>query len=194
MTVPPYHGIPADNPFVGSGGGERPEIYAYGLRNPWRISYDAVDDQLWVGDVGQGPGTSYEEIDIITNGANYGWNCREGLHAYSSPSPACATATGLVDPFFEYSRASGQAITGGYVYRGPTLTSLTGRYVYADYNAGTVWALMDTMPVETEVLKDTSYLLSTFGVAEDGELFVADWSPSGAPSQIYRITQTEVTP
>ncbi len=195
VDTPPYHGIPADNPFVGSGGGERPEIYAYGVRNPFRISYDSVDDRLWVGDVGQ---SAYEEINIITSGANYGWDCREGMHPYTGPkggpSPACATATSLVDPVFAYPRSDGQVITGGYVYRGPALTSLVGRYVYADYNAGTVWALTNTTPVQTEVLTDTSHYLSTFGVAEDGELFVAAHFGNAVPTKLYRITQTEVQP
>ena len=193
VNAPPYHGIPADNPFVGSAGGEREEIFAYGLRNPWRVSYDAAGGKLWAGDVGQG---THEEIDVITNGANYGWDCREGKHAYNGPpdgpSAACATATGLVDPVYEYPRSDGQSITGGYVYRGPTLTSLTGRYVYADYVGGTLWALKNTLPVETEVLKDTSHFISTLGVAENDELFVAAYFATGNPSKLYRIQQTAV--
>ncbi len=195
VNAPPYHGIPADNPFVGSGGGERPEIFAYGLRNPWRISYDPVGGKIWAGDVGQ---ASYEEIDIITNGGNYGWDCREGMHAYTGPpggpSAACATASGLIDPVYEYPRSDGQSISGGYVYRGPTLTSLTGRYVYADYIGGTLFALKNTVPAATEVLKDTTSFISTLGVAEDGELFVAGYSSSGNPTGLFRITQTEVQP
>jgi glucose/arabinose dehydrogenase len=193
INAPPYHGIPADNPFVGSGGGERPEIFAYGLRNPWRISWDAVGGRLWAGDVGQ---ATHEEIDLIVNGGNYGWDCREGMHAYTGPpdgpSAACASASGLIDPIYEYPRSDGQSITGGYVYRGPTLTSLAGRYVYADYSGGTLFALKNTTPVQTEVLKDTSHYLSTFGIAENGELFVAAYFAAGTPTHLYRITQTEV--
>ncbi len=191
--VPPFHGIPADNPFVGGGG--RPEIFAWGLRNPWRISYDAPGARLWVGDVGQ---ANFEEIDVVTGAGNYGWDCREGLHAYTGPpdgpSAACATVTGLIDPVFEYTHAAGRSITGGYVYRGPTLSSLTGRYVYADYVVGTIWALKNGLPAQTEVLLDTSHFISTFGVDEDGELLVAAYFAAGDPSKIYRITQTEVQP
>jgi hypothetical protein len=90
VDVEPYHGIPADNPYVGNTWGFREEIFAWGLRNPWRMSYDAATDRIWVGDVGQG---SYEEIDIIESGQNYGWDCREGAHDYlgppNGPSPAC---------------------------------------------------------------------------------------------------------
>ncbi len=191
--VPPFHGIPADNPFVGGGG--RPEIFAWGLRNPWRISYDAPGARLWVGDVGQ---ANFEEIDVVTGAGNYGWDCREGLHAYTGPpdgpSAACATVTGLIDPVFEYTHAAGRSITGGYVYRGPTLSSLTGRYVYADYVVGTIWALKNGLPAQTEVLLDTSHFISTFGVDEDGELLVAAYFAAGDPSKIYLITQTEVQP
>lgn len=192
VDTPPYHAIPPDNPFAGGGG--RPEIYAYGLRNPWRVSYDAVGDRLWAGDVGQG---AYEEIDVIVNGGNYGWDCREGAHAYSgpgAPSPACAGAAGLIDPVFEYPRSDGSSITGGYVYRGPTLTSLSGRYVYADYISGVIWALATAAPYQTTVLRNTSHFLSTFGVAEDGELFVASHFSDGAVTRLHRITQTEVQP
>ena len=195
VDTPPYHGIPADNPFAGGTRGYREEIFAYGLRNPWRISYDAVANKLWAGDVGQ---NAWEEIDVITSGANYGWDCREGAHSYTGPpggpSAACATATGFVDPVFEYSHSVGQSITGGCVYRGPTLTSLAGRYIYADYITGIIWALKNTLPVETEVLKDTSHRISTFGVDEDGELFLAAHLAGGTPTRIYRMTQTEVEP
>ncbi len=192
VDTPPYHGIPSDNPFALNIHGYREEIFAYGLRNPWRISYDAASDVLWAGDVGQ---NAWEEIDIITSGANYGWDCREGAHVYTgSRSPACATAVNLVDPVFEYGHDVGSSITGGYVYRGPTATSLTGRYVYADYITGIVWALKNGSPAESEVLKDTGHFISTFGVAENGELLVAAYFGDGTPSALYRIEQTEVQP
>jgi glucose/arabinose dehydrogenase len=194
VNTPPYHGIPADNPFVGVVG-SREEIFAYGLRNPWRVSYDAVSDRLWVGDVGQ---SSWEEIDIIENGANYGWDCREANVAYTGPpddpSAVCATAMGFTSPVFAYPRSEGASITGGYVYRGPTLTSLTGRYVYADYITGRVWALTTAAPPAAELLEDTGHFIPTLGIAEDGELFFPGYFSNGTPTRLYRITQTEVQP
>jgi glucose/arabinose dehydrogenase len=192
LNTTPYYGIPQDNPFAGNSSGYREEIYAYGLRNPWRVSYDAATDRVWAGDVGQ---DKWEEIDIITAGANYGWDCREGLHPFTaSPSPVCATAFGLLDPVLEYSHSVGKSITGGYVYRGPTLTSLAGKYVYADFVLGTVWALSYGASVKNETIKDTSMFISTFGIAENGELFVAEYFADGTPTSLYRIEQTEVTP
>ncbi len=187
----PYYGIPPDNPFAGNSSGYREEIYAYGMRNPWRISYDAVGDHLWVGDVGQ---RKWEEIDILAAGGNYGWDCREGLHAYDqaedASSPLCATATGLIDPIWEYSHSEGQSITGGYVYRGSAVPSLAGRYVYADYGSGRIWALeAGTSPSSTEPLMQAPFLVSTFGVDENGELFVAAYQTNGSPTSIYRLAE-----
>lgn len=192
VDTPPYHGIPADNPFAGNSSGYREEIFAYGLRNPWRITYDAVTDRLWAGDVGQ---NSWEEIDVITSGANYGWDCREGLSAYTGPpngpSPACATATGFTNPVFVYPRSEGQSITGGYVYRGPTLASLEGRYIFADYISARVWALSPGAPAAAELLDDLDpgHFIPTFGVAEDGELFLADYRADGTPTKLQRIVE-----
>jgi glucose/arabinose dehydrogenase len=192
VNTPPYHVIPADNPYVGNGNGYREEIYAYGLRNPWRLSYDAPTDVLWCGDVGQ---AAWEEIDRITSGGNYGWDCREGKHNYGgSSSSLCTGASGFVEPVFEYSHSDGQSITGGYVYRGPTVTSLTGRYVYADFTAGKIWALTKDPPFTAGLLRDTSLFISTFGIAEDGELLVAGYFAAGAATTLYRINQSVVVP
>ncbi len=130
----PYD-IPSDNPFVGNAN-FRGEIWAMGLRNPFRFSFDRQTGQLWVGDVGQ---NQYEEIDIVTKGMNYGWPAFEGNHAYLNVP--LATGTTYVPPVFEYDHSQGIAIIGGYVYRGSQFTSLFGRYVYADNGSGTVWAI-----------------------------------------------------
>lgn len=189
VNTPPYYGIPPDNPFAGNTDGYREEIYAYGMRNPWRISYDANADHLWVADVGQ---DSWEEIDIVTAGGNYGWNCREGKHPYTgppgSPSPACQGASGFVDPVWEYSHQVGESITGGYVYHGSRLPALDGHYVYGDFTTGKVWALAaGDAPGSTQLLVDTSLYLPTFGTSEDGELFVAAYLSDGTPTAIYRL-------
>ncbi len=130
------YAIPKDNPFVGRAGA-RPEIWAYGIRNIWRMAFDPKTGRLWAGDVGQ---NLWEEIDIITKGGNYGWNLREGLHPFGAkgvgPRPE------LIDPIWEYyHHETGKSITGGTVYRGPRLPELNGAYLYADYVSGRFWAL-----------------------------------------------------
>ena len=130
--------IPADNPFVGEPGA-RGEIWAYGLRNPFRFSFDRSTGKLWAGDVGQ---DRYEEIDVIIKGGNYGWNTREGLHGYPTASTSKPDGNNFIDPIWEYSHSDGScSITGGVVYRGAAITKLTGQYLYSDYCNGTVWAL-----------------------------------------------------
>jgi glucose/arabinose dehydrogenase len=189
----PY-AIPLDNPFEGNTDGYREEIYAYGLRNPWRFSFDPPTGRLWVGDVGQ---LTWEEIDVVESGMNYGWDCREGAHDYSGPpggpSADCATATGLVDPVWEYGRASGNSVTGGYVYRGDSLTSVEGKYVFADYGSGRIWALSydGVNPSANELLFDAPFLISTFGIDKDSELYLIQYAASG---RLHRIEQTEVGP
>ncbi len=130
------YGIPSDNPFAGNTEGYREEIYAYGLRNPWRFSFDPETDQLWAADVGQ---ENWEEIDIIKKGKNYGWNIMEGKHCYK-PSTGCNTA-GLELPIWEYGHDVGHSITGGFVYRGTKIPQLIGLYIYGDFEFGQIWAL-----------------------------------------------------
>lgn len=164
--------IPFDNPFISSGG--RPEIFAYGLRNPWRWSFDRLSGELWAGDVGQG---SYEEIDIITNGGNYGWNIMEGTHCYNSTS--CNQA-GLILPVAEYDHSQGYSVTGGYVYRGSDIAFLQGHYLYADYVTGRIWSLEQTGPSQyTSIeLLDTSLSIASFAEDHTGELYVINLSGS----------------
>jgi len=180
FPVPAYQ-VPADNPFAGNprcgptlfNANDCPEIFAWGLRNPWRWSFDEPTGDLWLGDVGQ---NSWEEVDIIERGGNYGWDCREGANDFE---PADCPAGGLIDPVAEYANANGNiAITGGYVYRNTTIQGLNGRYVFADYGSGRIWALqVDGQGGYTnELLVDTPWLISAFALGEDGELYFADVS------------------
>ncbi len=190
MNTAPYHGIPADNPYAGNISGYRPDIWAYGFRNPWRISFDTASDKLIAADVGQ---RSWEEVDIVQKGGNYGWDCREGLVAYdereNASSPLCPTAGPFIDPIHVYDHTVGQSISGGYVYRGPTTSlGLTGRYIYGDFDTGRIWALDLATGANTE-LADTDRFISTFGVGENKELYVAAYFADGAPSALYRIVK-----
>ena len=172
--------IPADNPFAQSSGGERPEIYAWGFRNPWRWSFDRSTARLWLGDVGQG---AWEEVDIVDIGQNFGWNLREGAHCFP-PGSSCSTA-GMIDPITEYSHASGRcSITGGYVYRGLQVPDLQGVYLYGDFCSGTLWGLrevQDSAPIN-QVVIETGLNISSFGEGVDGELYVIDRN-----GELYRI-------
>jgi glucose/arabinose dehydrogenase len=130
------YGIPKDNPFV-SVAGARPEIYAHGLRNPWRIAFDKKTGRLWCGDVGQ---DLWEEVNVITKGGNYGWSNHEGSHPFGN-RPEVAGVSAAIDPVWEYDHSVGKSITGGRVYRSDRLPQLNGKYIYADYVSGSVWAL-----------------------------------------------------
>lgn len=182
------YGIPLTNPFALNTKGYRAEIYAYGLRNPWRFSIDASTGWLWAGDVGQG---AWEEIDIIEIGGNYGWDCYEGTHQYTT-KPLCDTLSVQIDPIYEYPHSMGNiSVTGGHVYRGPTMSSLTGVYIFADYSSGRIWGIGYNGTEVTPVvgLLDSDYMISAFGVDEDNELYVCDFSPSGAQTRIYKLKQ-----
>jgi glucose/arabinose dehydrogenase len=171
VNSPPFYGVPADNPFA-TPGGPRDEIWAKGLRNPWRFSFDRLTGDLWIGDVGQG---SREEIDFqpraSTGGENYGWKMMEGTNcangsASGCPSgvPAC-NAPGLVLPRYQYSHGEGCSVTGGFIYRGALVPALAGRYVYGDYCSGRLWA-------DGEQLEPQAQGLSTFGEDVAGEIYV----------------------
>ena len=163
--------IPPDNPFAAGGG--RPEIYAYGLRNPWRFSFDRLSGELWVGDVGQ---TGWEEVDRVQRGGNYGWKIREGFHCRPAGPPTCATA-GYIDPVVEYPyTAGGQSITGGYVYQGSNIPELAGSYLFADYVKGTVYTIdWSTTPASPKVLLTAPFNISSFAEDADGELYVLNY-------------------
>jgi len=166
----PY-GVPADNPFWGVAGA-RPEIWAYGLRNPWRFSFDRATGDLYVADVGQ---NQYEEVNIqpagSAGGQNYGWPIMEGFHCFQSAD--CAAA-GLTLPLAEYDHNQGCSITGGYVYCGVAYPSLTGAYFYGDYCSGRIWALSRQASGNWENVEmlQTGLNISSFGQDERGELYV----------------------
>ena len=172
---------------MGNAQGFKEEIWAFGLRNPWKFSFDSLSGDLWAGDVGQ---DSFEEIDIIKSGLNYGWNTMEGFHCFSPPEPNCSQ-TGLELPVFEYGRDDGCSITGGYVYRGSRLPDLVGAYVYGDFCSGRIWGLRNSDSTVTEqgLLVDSSLSISSFGVDEQGELYVLDFG-----SQIHRLRAQGQTP
>jgi glucose/arabinose dehydrogenase len=190
------YGFPPDNPFVNepdNENGARKEIFAYGLRNPWRYSFDRKTGDLWVGDVGQ---ILWEEIDLVTKGGNYGWSVREGAHFYK-PGPVGAQ---YIDPVMEYphkasmlrqslfpNHGTGSCVIGGYVYRGETFPALDGVYIYADYIVGTVWGLRydyDAHKVtEDDVLLKQKKNISSFAEDLDGELYALI-----IDGQIYSIT------
>ncbi len=172
------YAIPADNPFVADEN-IRAEIYAYGLRNPWRMSFDVQTDQLWVGDVGQ---NELEEIDVIENGGNYGWNLFEGTACFTG---SCDQSN-LIAPVFEYSRENGdRSITGGYVYRGQDSPSLFSKYIYADFASGRIWALSQDGSTN-ELLVETGLNISSFGTDQTNELFVLDFD-----GKIYKLIESE---
>lgn len=178
--------IPASNPFAVNGGA--PEIFAYGLRNPWRWSFDRNTGQLWAGDVGQG---AYEEIDIITNGSNYGWNVMEGTHCYNDLTESC-DQTGLTLPAAEYPNPGSAAVTGGYVYRGSDVPFLQGHYLYADYMTGRIWGLEETgtgVYTSTELL-DTTFNISSFAEDHNGELYIINIG--GSIHKIAEDTSSQV--
>lgn len=183
------YSIPPTNPFYGNTDGYREEIYAYGLRNPWKISFDEPTGRLYCADVGQG---AYEEISLIENGKNYGWNKMEGFHCY--PSSSCdTTGRGFVRPILEYSHSVGISITGGYVYRGALLPGLVGKYIYGDYGTGRVWGLTydGINPVVNDSLFTTPWSLSSFGVDENNEIYLCRYSSSFG--DLYKIVATNVS-
>ncbi|MCU1339423.1 MAG: Glucose/sorbosone dehydrogenase-like protein [Bryobacterales bacterium] len=166
--------IPPDNPFVNNAGA-RPEIWAYGLRNPWRFAFDRANGDLWIADVGQ---DMYEEVDYqpasSKGGENYGWNIMEGLHCFAAFS--CNTA-GLTPPIVEYTHDDGCSITGGFVYRGQRSPGLRGIYFYGDYCSGKIWGIQRQGNTwVNQLLLSTNLLITTFGEDSAGDLYVGDAS------------------
>ena len=165
---------PADNPFVNTPN-TRPEIWSYGLRNPWRFSFDRATGDLWIADVGQG---DWEEVNYqpaaSIGGENYGWRRMEGTHCFI-PSSGCNNGS-LVLPVIEYDHSGGAcSVTGGYVYRGASSPRLNGTFIYGDYCNGKIWgATRSGSTVTVKDLLDTGFLISTFGEDVNGELYVAD--------------------
>jgi glucose/arabinose dehydrogenase len=169
-TPPLQYAIPKDNPFAGRSDGARGEIWAYGIRNVWRIAFDAATNELWAGDVGQ---DTWEEIDIITRGGNYGWNRREGKHPFGpNGSPP---GHGLIEPIWDYNHSIGKSITGGCVYRGKKVPSLVGAYLYADYVSGQIWALWYDRNAKrvtaNRTIRQKGEPILSFGEDDDGEVY-----------------------
>lgn len=179
----PY-AIPADNPFVSGGG--LPEIWAYGLRNPWRFSFDRLAGDLYIADVGQ---DTWEEVDYAAaggpGGVNYGWNYREGFHPFAGQPPGDAR---LTDPVFEYRHGPDCSITGGYVYRGKALPEFTGIYFLGDFCSGKVWGLFqdDSENWQSQVLFQTGLNISSFGQDENGELYLLHLG-TDSNGAVYRL-------
>jgi uncharacterized repeat protein (TIGR03806 family) len=173
------YAIPADNPYAGNarcnvngtGTANCPEIYAYGLRNPWRWSFDRGSGELWLNDVGQ---SALEEVDRITRGGNYGWRCFEGTQPYNS---TCGPNGGsAIAPIAQYGRSAGQSTTGGYVYRGSAIPNLVGRYVFGDFATGNLWNIArDTTPtltVDETSANSTGLQIASFAEDMAGELYI----------------------
>jgi len=175
--------VPATNPYTQTAG-YRGEIWALGLRNPWRFSFDRSTGDLYIADVGQ---NAWEEVDFQSassaGGENYGWRILEGTHCYN-PSSGCVPPARYSAPVAEYSHSFGCSVTGGYVYRGPGNAAMQGIYFYGDYCTGRIWGLQNAGGWQTQQLAQPSINISTFGEDEAGNLYVASYS-GGA---IYQIT------
>jgi glucose/arabinose dehydrogenase len=184
QAPPLAYGIPPTNPFATNVQGIRKEIFAFGVRNPWKFSFDAQTGALWAGDVGQG---AREEIDTIRSGGNYGWRLMEGMLCTPGVNPTCSDTAGLIRPLWEYPHSAGDAsITGGYVYRGNAIPVLRGKYIYADYSSGRIWALSTngTSAPTNALLLDSPYSISSFGEDRHRELYVVAYSNG----RVYRLT------
>ncbi len=178
------YNVPESNPFKPESGAAT-EIWAYGLRNPWRFSFDRATGDLYIGDVGQ---ELYEEINVqpasSTGGENYGWNQMEGLHCY--PDTSDCDSSQYVLPVLEYAHGEdGVSVTGGFVYRGTLAPDLVGAYIYADFASGKIWTLRFAEGVwVNELLEDTEFAVSSFGEDEAGELYLTDFNGG-----LYQLTQ-----
>ena len=160
--------VPADNPCLDGPGGDCDEIYAYGMRNPWRMTFDEAAGQFWIGDVGQ---SAWEEVDVLERGGNFGWRVYEGNHCTNNDP---CDPSGKISPVLEYGHTSGHcSITGGYVYRGAAIPELQGWYVYADWCSGFIWAFDPNDPRGTNKLIENfaTFSLTTFGTDEADELY-----------------------
>ncbi|TWT49369.1 Soluble aldose sugar dehydrogenase YliI precursor [Rubripirellula amarantea] len=178
------YGIPKDNPFVGRDDALG-EIFAYGVRNPWRIAFDKETGTLWAGEVGQ---ELWEEVIVVRKGGNYGWSVREGSHPFGNGETVAGTSDPL-EPIWEYDHQIGKSITGGRVYRSDRESKLAGKYIYADYVTGTVWALTYDAAAERatsneQVIAESVPVLS-FGQDQNGEVYLLTNSPRG--ESIYRF-------
>ncbi len=178
------YGIPPTNPFAGNPNGYRQEIYAYGFRNPWRFSFDSDTGDLWLGDVGQ---NTWEEVGTIGKGRNHGWPEMEGRVCYPIGQPCDTTNLDIVLPVAVYNHGGGGAsVTGGRVYRGPSMPSLYGNYVFADYIDGRIWYLdLSGNPSTLHLIDDTTLNVAAFGADDQGELYFSTFN-----GPIYKFVET----
>ena len=183
----PY-AIPADNPFVGEEGA-RPEIWAYGTRNIWRMAFDPKTGDLWAGDVGQ---NIWEEVSLIKKGGNYGWNAREGFHDF----PGGKGDGPFEEPIVEYHHREGMSITGGQVYRGKAMPKLDGVYIYADFVSSNVWGIrmVDGKPTKPAIIaQKRGELISSIDAMHDGSLVVSAFTggqEKGNPGTLWKLVET----
>ena len=160
----PYR-VPSDNPFVEGGG--RPEVWAYGLRNPWRMAFDSASGELWLADVGQ---NAVEEVDIIRRGGNYGWNVLEGDRCFR-PRSGCDDL-GKEPPIAVYGRDQGCSVTGGLVYRGTAVAEITGAYLFSDFCSGQIWAIDAGDRRSVVKVAEADGQVSSFGIDSAGEVYI----------------------
>ena len=183
----PY-AVPADNPFVGREGA-LPEIWAYGTRNIWRMAFDPKTGDLWAGDVGQ---NIYEEVSLIKKGGNYGWNAREGFHAFRGGKGEGP----FEDPVVEYHHREGLSITGGQVYRGKAIPALDGVYIYADFVSSNVWGIrmIDGKPTKPAIIaQKRGELIASIDAMQDGTLVVSAFTGGqdrGNPGTLWRLVES----
>jgi glucose/arabinose dehydrogenase len=176
----PGYRVPKDNPFVNRAGA-KPEIWAFGLRNPWRFSFDPPTGDMWIGDVGQ---DQWEEIDLLPAGSKGGLDLGWPLYEGNDYFKATSKKSGFVWPVFAYTHREGISVTGGYVYRGATYPGMQGMYVFGDYGSGNIWTIRrDGAKWAEHLARETFYKISTFGVDGSGELWVADY----AAGRIHRV-------
>jgi len=170
------YAIPKDNPFAGRGSSARGEIWCYGIRNVWRIAFDRANGDLWAADVGQ---DTWEEIDIIRRGGNYGWSLREAMHPLVPKNKPQQKGSGprpdLIEPIWEYHHDIGKSITGGHVYRGKAVPELAGAYLYGDYVTGQLWALWydreKKQVTANRTIQQKGQPILSFGEDDDGEVY-----------------------
>jgi glucose/arabinose dehydrogenase len=168
------YAVPSDNPFPGN------PVFAFGFRNPWRFSFDRETGAMWVGDVGQ---NDWEEVERVVKGGNYGWDCYEGFASYE---PDGCPSSGFVAPRAVYSHDDGScSVTGGYVYRGPSMPELDGWYVYGDFCSGKIWAVNTVGSAAPVLLADTGLPIASFGELPDGELVVVTFA-----NAIYQLARS----
>jgi glucose/arabinose dehydrogenase len=180
--------VPSDNPFVANATAAK-EIWLYGLRNPFRFSFDKNTGNLWIGDVGQG---SFEEVDMVTpaqKGSNIGWRCKEGTHPFDLSTSNCQTQT-FLDPIFDYDHSQGDdTVIGGFVYHGTNMAALSGNFVFGDFISGRIWALAQNSQgqwVRTILVNSGADNLAGFGQDPAGELYVAQYA-TGAVARLHQV-------